>query len=150
MELKELYEIFIAEGCNRFCIEGVGGQKFDDIERLEFKDGKWEVTYYERGQAGDTLFSSADKDEAIQYYYSHIMKMQHWHLVAFTRSFDVFTSYRFTLESHGIKTIQNDVPGYATSKDHVYRLLVVNKDIFKAIELFGELPYVDEDIKVIW
>ncbi len=150
MELKELYDKFIAEGCNRFCIEGIGGQRFDDIERLEMNNGTWEVNYYERGRARDTLFSSVDKQEAIHFYDDFVMKIQHWHLVAFTRSFDVFNAYRATLESHGIRTIQNDIPDYASTNDHIYRLIVINKDIFRAKELFEKLPYVDEDIKVIW
>ncbi|RZJ69028.1 MAG: hypothetical protein EOO45_14030 [Flavobacterium sp.] len=148
--MNELYDKLIAEGCNRFCIEGIGGQKFDDIERLEMNNGKWEVRYYERGQAGDKLFSSEGKQEAIQFYHDYVMKIQHRHLVAFTRSFDMLSSYKFTLESHGIKTIQNDVTSYSSANDRVYRLLVVNKDIFRAKELFEKLPYVDEDIKAIW
>ncbi|MCW4468124.1 hypothetical protein OGH69_04030 [Flavobacterium sp. MFBS3-15] len=147
MELKELHDTLIAEGCGRFSIEGVGVQLYDEVDRLEMKNGRWEVNFYQRGQVWETLFSTTDKHEATHYYYNHIMKMQHWHLVAFTRSFDVFTSYRFTLESHGIKTIQNDIPDYAAQNDHVYRLLVVNKDIFKARELFGTVPYLDEDLK---
>lgn len=150
MELKELYDKLIAEGCIRFCIEGVGGQRFDDIERLEMNNGKWEVRYYERGHAWDTLFSSKDKQEAIRFYEDFVMSMHHWHLVVFSRSADIFNSYKLILESHGIRTFQNDIPAYSSAKDHVYRLLVVNKDIFRAKELFEEIPYVDEDIKVIW
>lgn len=147
MELKELYDTLIAEGCIRFCIEGMGGQRFDDIERLEMNNGKWEVSYYERGRVAETLFSSTDKEEAIQYYHDFVMKIQHWHLAVFTRSFDVFTSCRFTLESHGIRTIQNDIPDYAAEKDHVYRLFVVNKGVFKAKEVLKAVPYIDEDLK---
>jgi len=148
MELKELYDKFISEGCNRFSIEGIGEQYFDDIERLEMNNGKWEVSYYECGKAQEILFSSADKQDAIRFYHDLVMKIQHWHLVAFTRSFDVFSSYRSRLESHGIGTIRNDIPGYSSGNDHVYRLFVINNDILRAKELFEEVPYVDEDIKV--
>lgn len=148
MELKELYDKLLAEGCNRFYIEGIGGPQEDDVERLRMYDGVlWKVQYFERGQPGEVLFSSADKKEAINYYYHHVMAMQHRHLVTFTRSFEIFIFYRFTLESHGIKTIQNDIPNYSAAKDHVYRLFVVNKDIFAARELTDTVPYLDDNLK---
>lgn len=48
MELRELYDIFIAEGCNRFYIDGMGGPQSDDVECLGTNSGKWEVYYIER------------------------------------------------------------------------------------------------------
>lgn len=147
MNLKELYDKLIAEGCSRFCIENVGVQLFDDVERLEMNNGRWEVNYYQRGTIWETLFSTTDKDEAMQYYYDHVMKIQHWHLVAFTRSFDVFSSFKFKLESQGIETIQNDIPDYSAANDYVYRLFVVNKGILRARELFETVPYIDENLK---
>lgn len=142
MELNELYNQLIAEGCLRFCIEGIGEQCFDDIERLEMKGGQWSVNYYERGQVRETLFSSLDKQEAIRFYYDHIMKIRHWHLVVSTRSPDLFNGYKELLESLNIKTVQNDI---REGHDYKYRLFVTNKDIFKAKELFDEIPYFDED-----
>jgi|GEM_PF-6263597 len=147
MELEELHDKFIAEGCSRFCIEGVGVQLFDDIDRLEMNNGRWEVNYYQRGTIWETLYSSADKQEAIRFYHDHVMKIQHLHLVAFTRSFDKFSSCKFKLESQGIETIQNDIPDYSSANDYVYRLFVVNKGIFKARELLETVPYTDENLK---
>lgn len=148
MELKELYDKLLAEGCNRFYIDGIGGPQDDDVDRLGMDDGVlWKIYYFERGRSGEAFFSSPDKEEAIKYYYQHIMAMQHRHLVTFTRSFEIFIFYRFTLESHGIKTIQNDIPNYSGAKDHVYRLFVVNKDIFAARELIDIMPYLDNNLK---
>ncbi|MEL1244799.1 hypothetical protein AAEO56_11045 [Flavobacterium sp. DGU11] len=147
MDLKELHDKLVAEGCNRFCIEGIGQQSDDDVEQLGLNDGKWEVRYFERGRAEKTLFSTADKDEAIRYYYNYIMKIEHWHIIAFTRSFDIFNAHKEKLEAAGIKTIQNDIPYYAGPEDRVYRLFVTNKDIFKAREIFDVVPYYDENLK---
>lgn len=36
MELKQLYDTLIAEGCNRFYIDGIGGPQNDDVELLSF------------------------------------------------------------------------------------------------------------------
>ena len=146
MELKELYDKLIAEGCNRFCIEGVGEQTLDDVEQLGMNDGKWEVRYFERGQPGTVLFSTPDKEEAIRFY-SHVMKIEHWHLIAFTRSFDIYNTFREKLERAGIRIVQNDIPHYSAPDDRVYRLFVTNKDIFKARILFDTVPYFDENLK---
>lgn len=144
MELNELYNKLIAEGCQHFCIEGIGQQFYDDIDRLEMKNGQWQVNYYQRGQIWETLFSSQDQQETIRFYYDHIMEIEHWHLIAVTRSPDIFNLYKNRLENLGIKTIQNDVE---ENNDYKYRLFVTNKDIFKAKELFDEIPYFDEDLK---
>jgi hypothetical protein len=144
MELNELYNKLITEGCQHFCIEGVGQQYYDDIDRLEMKNGQWQVNYYQRGQIWETLFSSQDQQEAIHFYYDHIMKIEHWHLVAFTRSAALFNLYKNKLENLGIKTIQNNVE---ENHDYKFRLFVTNKDIFRAKELFDEIPYFDEDLK---
>ncbi|MDR6923632.1 MULTISPECIES: hypothetical protein [Chryseobacterium] len=144
MELNELYNQLIAEGCVRFCIEGVGGQRYDDMERLEMKAGQWQINYYERGQVVETLFSSPDKQEAIRFYHDYVMKIHHCHLVVFTRSLSVFNWYKDILESLDIKTMQNDIK---EDHDYKYRLFVTNKDIFKVKESFDEIPYFDEDLK---
>ncbi len=144
MELNELYDQLIAEGCVRFCIEGIGAQSYDDMERLEMKAGQWQVNYYERGQVVETLFSGPDKQEAIRFYYDYVMKIQHWHLVVFTRSLAVFNWHKDILENLGIGTIQNDIE---EEHDYKYRLFVTNKDIFNAKEALDEIPYFDEDLK---
>ncbi|AWH84709.1 hypothetical protein HYN59_06055 [Flavobacterium album] len=147
MDLKELHDKLVSEGCNRFCIEGIGRQEFDDIERLEMNDGRWEVRYYERGQAGETLFSTADMDEAIKYYYNYVMSIQHRHLIAFSRSQSIVAKYKARLEAHGITTVEYTIPNYSAADDPVYGLVVINKDIFKARELFGTVPYIDDNLK---
>lgn len=147
MELQELYNKFIAEGCNRFFIEGVGGPQSDDVECLGLNNGLWEIYYIERGEKSTPIFSTPNKDEAIRYYHDHVMKIEHWHLVTFTRSFDILTSFKRVLEELGVRTIQNDIPHYSTTGDRVFRLFVTNKDIFIAQEKIEPVPYFDDDLK---
>lgn len=147
MELGELYNKFIEEGCNRFYIDGIGGPQPDDVECLGLNNGKWEVYYIERGQKSNPIFSTIDKDEAIKFYYDYIMKIEHWHIVAFTRSLNILNSYKNELEKYGVRTIQNDIPDYNITGDRVYRLFVTNKDIFIAKEKLEAVPFFDENLK---
>ncbi len=148
MELRELYDKLISEGCNHFYIDGVGGPHSDDVEHLGETDGVWEVYYTERGVKSDPLFSTRDKDVAIKYYLDHVLSIEHWHLVAFTRSSEILDSYRHQLEAAGLRTIQNDIPSYAVRGDRVLRLFVTNKDIFRAREILEVVPHVDDDLRV--
>ena len=147
MELNELHDNLISEGCNRFYIDGIGGPQSDDVERLGLTNGNWEVYYIERGKRSVAFFSTTDKDEAISFYYDYVMKIEHWHIVVFSRSIEIFNYYKKELEQYGIRTIQNDIPAYQRSGDHVYRLFVTNKDIFTAKEKLENIPYIDENLK---
>lgn len=145
MELQELYEKLLSQGCNRFYIEGVGGPVSDDVDCLGEKNGYWEVYYSERGQNSKAAFSNPDKNKAIEFYYNLIIKLEHSHLVVFTRSQDIMNLNRAKLENSGISVKQNDIPDFNTAGDRVYRLFVVNKDIFKAKEILEMAPYFDKD-----
>lgn len=147
MELNELYDKFIAEGCNRFYIDGIGGPLSDDVEHLGLNNGVWEVYYIERGKKSKPILSTINKEEAINFYYNHVIKIEHWHVVAFTRSLDMLNFYKNKLEKNGIRIIQNDIPSFKSTNDRVYRLFVTNKDIFKAKEIFEIVPFFDENLK---
>jgi hypothetical protein len=114
---------------------------------LSYNNGKWEIAYTERGKRSDPTFSTADKQEAIRYYYDHVIKQQHWHLVVFTRIAAIATSYKEKLERLNLKVIENDIPNYKVIGDRIFRLFVVNKDIFIAKEKIETLPYFDDDLK---
>lgn len=109
MELQELCDKLISEGCNRFSIEGIGEQVYDDVERLGMVDGKWAVYYMERGQKSTPIFSTTSKDEAIDFYYDYVKKIEHWHIIAFTRSADVIAERKKILENAGIRVVQNAI-----------------------------------------
>ena len=147
MELKDLHDKLIAEGCNRFYIEGIGGLQFDDIECLGSNNGVWEVYYIERGVKNKPSFISESKQKAINYYYKHITNQKHAHIVVFTRFRELLNSKKEILEQAGIETLENNIPHYKEKDDIVYRLFVFNKAIFKAKLLFEEVPYFDEDLK---
>jgi hypothetical protein len=145
--LKELYNRLIAEGCNRFYIDGIGGPHNDDVECLGFQNGEWLVYYTERGQVGHVLFRSDDQQKAIDYYYRHVMSMEHWHLAVMTRSKEVVNEVRKKLEKRLIKTIQNDIPSYSKQGDVVFRLFVTGKDVFQLDKVLDEVPLCDPELK---
>ena len=145
-DLQELYDKLIAEGCNRFCIEGIGEQLFDDVDRLSFSEGIGEVHYMERGQKSELIFS-ADKDTAIKFYHDHILKFRHTHLIACTRSLDLVNTLNQKLDNAALKTVRNDIPSFNSRRDYVYRLFVINKDIFKAREVLSDVPYIDKGLE---
>lgn len=147
MELRELYNKMISEGFNRFYIEGIGGPVFDDVECLGKIGSEWAVYYVERGQKSNPMFTSNSQDEAVDYYYKRVASIEHWHMIVFTRSKSLMEERRKTLENQNIRVIQNDIPHYSKTDDRVYRLFVVNKDIFKAKELFDVIPLYDDDLK---
>ncbi len=147
MELAELYQKFLEEGFNYFNIKGVGGPANSDVFELAENVGIWEIYYTERGQNQPPIFVSTDRAEAIAAFYEQMRKIKHIHLVACTRSGKVLDDYKDKLEASGIETYQNDIPAYKTINDHVYRLFVINKAIFKAKEIFDDLPYFDTDLR---
>ena len=147
MKLQELYNTLIAEGCNNFYIDGVGGGMPDDVHCLGKIGQEWAVYYVERGQKSSPIFSSPSQEEAIKYYHTFVSDTKHWHMVVFTRSDEIVEKYREALNQRNIEVKQNDIPHYSKTNDRVYRLFVVNKDIFKVRELFDVVPFYDADLK---
>lgn len=98
MDLKNLYDKLISEGCNNFYIEGVGGPSRDDVVCLGLNGGNWEIYYTERGQKSKPSFSTNNKAKAIKYYHDYILEMEHRHMVVFTRSENKFNSIREKLK----------------------------------------------------
>ena len=147
MSLTTLYNQFISEGYTNFYIDGIGGPQTDDVHCLGFNNVNWELYYVERGQKSEPIFSSTNEEEAIKFYTDFVSRIEHWHLIAFTRSAEILNDFKSKLESKNIRTIQNDIPNYKIAGDRVYRLFVVNKDIFIAKGIFDEVPYFDEDLK---
>lgn len=147
MDLKDIYNKFISEGYTNFYIEGVGGPSKDDVHCLEFDNQIWTVYYTERGIKSKPIFSTKDEDVAIAYYSEFVSKIEHWHLVTFTRSSKILNDFKYKLEKLKIKTVQNDIPDFRLTGDRVYRLFVVNKDIFVAKEQIENIPYFDMDLK---
>lgn len=147
MELKELYDKFISEGCNRFYIEGVGGPQSDDVEVLGLNNGTWEVCYMERGRKSTPMFSSKNKSDAIEFYSKHVLSIKHHHLVVMTRNEQKINEYKQLFIENNIEFLKNDIPHYSNNNDLVFRLFVFGKSIFKVQELDKSLPFRDENLK---
>jgi hypothetical protein len=146
-DLNGLYNQLLTAGCNRFYIDGVGGPQHDDVDCLGCNQGVWEVYYMERGHASPPFFSTPHLQEAIDYYYQHIMSIEHWHLVTFTRSFQLKENRKIQLQQAGIPIIENNIPNYAQPGDLVYRQFITNEHIFKAKQLLIVVPYMDEGLQ---
>lgn len=146
MDLKDLYNHFIRKGFTNFYIEGVGGPIQDDVHCLGFDKQNWTVYYIERVIKSKPIFSTKDKDVAIAYYSEFMSKIEHLHLIAFTGSNEILNDFKNKLQKLGVMTIQSDIPNFRSTGDWVYRLFVVNKDIFIAKEHIENIPYFDTDL----
>lgn len=73
----------------------------------------------ERGIKYKPIYSSKDKSATVQFYEDFISKIEHWHLVAFTRSKTILNDIQRKLEKLNIRTIQNDIPHYKASDDRI-------------------------------
>ena len=148
-KLQNLYEELIEEGCscNNFYIYGINKNVPDDVVCLNSVGQKWEIYYTERNKKSEIFYSTNDLDDAINYYRTFIKDIVHWHLVCFTRSIEIKNKYKKILEINKIKIVENEIPAYNYSGDHVYRLFITNKDILKAKNLFKDIPYYDDKLK---
>ncbi len=137
MNTRQLREKLLAEGCNpsNFAIKNRG----NDVYCLDQTDGNWIVFYTERGQDSAPIFESASEEEACQFFYDYIMKMEHWHLVGFFKEEAAAKTLEAKLASIGVKSIRNDIPAYMHRDDPRYRVFVVEKDIFRVREVLGEI-----------
>jgi len=147
MELRDLYNTLIKEGCINFYIDGIGGPKSDDVYCLGFDNKLWTVCYIERGQKSEPVYSTNNRIEAINYYFDFISKIEHWHLILFTRSQKILFDFMEKLVNLNVRLKQNDIPDFCALGDQVFRLFVLNKDIFTVKDILVVVPYVDQDLK---
>lgn len=136
MNSSQISEKLTAEGCSpeNFVVNGHGS----DVYCLRESGGTWSVFYTERGVDEPPIFSSRSEEEACQFFYDFIMRMEHWHIVGFYKEKAAAEAMESRLASIGIKAIRNDIPAYHTRNDTRYRVFVVGKDIFKFKQAFGE------------
>lgn len=136
MNATEVRERLLAEGCspNNFVVQGHGS----DVFCLALEDGVWSVFYTERGIDSPPIFSSPSEETACQFFFDHVMKMQHWHMVGFFEDEASARAMEDRLSAAGIRAIRNDMPAYRARNDPRYRVFVVGRDIFRFKEAFGE------------
>ena len=138
MKASEVRGKLLAEGCseNTFAVRSRGS----DVYCLDEIGGTWVVFYTERGQDSEPIFKSKSEDEACQFFYNYIMKLEHWHIVGFFKEEESVKALEAKLLSIGVKPIRNDIPAYKFKDDPRYRVFVVGKDIFKVREALGAIP----------
>jgi hypothetical protein len=146
-KLKKLFDELVSEGCNNFYIYGINKSVPEDVVCLNNDGGKWEIYYTERGIKGEIIYSTVDLNEAINYYRNYIKKITHLHIICFTRYNEIMNNYKKILVNNKIEIIENNIPSYKFYGDYIFRLFVKNKDIFKARELFENIPYYDNELK---
>jgi hypothetical protein len=136
MKASQVSEKLLAEGCSEsnFVVNGTGS----DVYCLAQRNGVWVVFYTERGQDSPPEFKSKSEEEACQFFYDFIMKMEHWHIVGFFKLESEAEALEAELASIGVPAIRNDIPAYRQRNDPRYRVFVVGKDIFRVRDAIGE------------
>lgn len=136
MNAVETHEKLIAEGCStqNFAINSNGS----DVYCLSCKNSIWSVFYTERGIDHTPIFRSMSEEEACEFFYAHIMKMEHWHLVGFYGDSSLANAMESKLSNLGIRFLRNDIPSYQAKNDQRFRIFVIGKDIFRFKAIFGE------------
>jgi hypothetical protein len=137
MKVSELRKRLVAEGCNEsnFAVLSRGNDAFC----LDKKGDEWVVFYSERGCDSDPIFSSKSENEACEFFFNHVIKQQHWHIVGFFKTENEAKELESQLAAIGVQPIRNDIPSYKTANDPRYRVFVVGKDIFKVRERLGNV-----------
>lgn len=138
MKASEVREKLLSEGCNEntFAVKSRGS----DVYCLDEIGGTWVIFYTERGLDSEPIFRSKSEDEASQFFFDYIMKLEHWHIVGFFKEESWAKDLEAELFSIGVKPVRNDMPAYKHKDDPRYRVFVMGKDIFKVRAALGEIP----------
>lgn len=138
LKAKNLHKLLLAEGCNPQNFSIMSSKH--DAMCLNLKDGRWVVYYSERGADQPPLFSAEDEQEACEFFYDHVLGMEHWHLVGFFKEERDALLLEGEMKEAGLHPFRNDIPYYDLSGQPRYRLFVLGLEIFKAREKFADLP----------
>ena len=139
MTISEIESKLLAEGCNRN--QFATGQRgaANDAYCLIQRDGKWEVFYTERGEESSPIYSSASEEEACEFFFNHILSLEHWHLVGWFVNEAEAIDFEKRIAALGVKPIRNDIP-FKSRKIDRFRVFVMGKDIFPVKAAIPELP----------
>jgi hypothetical protein len=137
MKASELRKKLIAAGCNESNFSVLS--RSNDAFCLDKKGNEWVVFYSERGCDSEPIFSSKSENEACEFFFNHITRQQHWHIVGFFKNEREAKELESKLVAIGVQPIRNDIPAYKTANDPRYRVFVVGKDIFKVRERLGNV-----------
>ncbi len=134
MKAIELTERLLSEGCNPSSFSVLS--RAHDAYCLDRRNNEWVIFYSERGIDSPPIFHTANESEACDYFYSLILKQEHWHIVGFFNIENDAIELEKKLISFGITPVRNDIPAYKAENDPRYRVFVIGKDIFKVKEKF--------------
>lgn len=141
MNIHELEKRLEEEACSRanYSI----GVRDSDVFCLENQNGTWRMFYTERGLDQDPIFESQSEEEACEFFFTYMTtRIRHDHLAGYFISLEKAEALAATLKEHGIESYRNDIP-YHGWEDPRFRVFVIGKDVFKARDIFGELPVRD-------
>lgn len=129
MKISELKAKLLAEGCNQnnFAIFS----RSHDALCIDKKANEWIVFYSERGIDSEPIFKSKSENEACEFFFKHVKKQRHLHMVGFFEKEKKAEKLESKLNAIGIKPIRNDIPAFKNEDDPRYRVFVEGKDIFK-------------------
>ena len=141
MNIHELEKRLEEEACSRahYSI----GVRDSDVFCLENQNGTWRMFYTERGLDQDPIFESQSEEEACEFFFTYMTtRIRHDHLAGYFISLEKAEALAATLKEHGIESYRKDIP-YHGWEDPRFRVFVIGKDVFKARDIFGELPVRD-------
>ncbi len=142
MNIHELEQRLIEEGCNRgsFAIGSRGSAS--DAYCLTHNGGEWQVYYTERGVDQPPIHTSADEEQACEYFYNFIMKFRHDHCVGVFLSQTLADELQAKLEGLGLHPFQDRIP-VPVVKEPLHRVWVSGKEIFTVKEALGAVYFTD-------
>jgi len=140
VNISELREKLISEGCRDDCFAILSRGSGNDVYCLDRKGNDWVVFFTERGSDHEPIFASPSESEVCQFFYDHIMGMEHWHIVGFFKEESEAEALEARIRAIGVEPVRNDIPSYSSRNDPRYRVFVVGKDIFTYREHFGNVP----------
>lgn len=146
MNIRELEQRLIEEGCNPGNY-AIGSRGFaSDAYCLTYNGQEWQVYYTERGQDQAPEYSSNSEEEACEYFFQFMMKFRHDHCVGTFLSKSAATELHTALESHGLHPFQDVIP-YPVLKEPLYRVWVSGKEIFLVENIIGTRYITDQPEK---
>ena len=146
MNINELEQRLIEEGCNpgSFAIGSRGSAS--DAYCLTHNGKEWQVYYTERGVDQSPFHTSADDEQACEYFYNFIMKFRHDHCVGVFLSQALADELQAKLEGLGLHPFQDSLP-VPVVKEPLHRVWVSGKEIFVVKEALGAVYFTDQPQK---
>jgi len=139
MNTRELSQRLLAEGCNP-TLSAIGSRGIaSDAFCLTFTGTQWQVYYTERGNDDPPIYASGSEAQACEFFFEHIMSMDHDHCVGVFRSQEQANATNARLQAAGLSPWQDRIP-YGGPNDPRFRVFVKGKAIFAARTGLGEVP----------